>query len=180
MPIDTLEPFIDAVREGIEAEGWKLSGLQKTTSHHFEGRWAGDSTRSAYLFFHRDDRWEDVSIDVYLDETTRGLRGNLALVLDGRSDLLESQPREPIRRLEALCDAHLPDRYRRPVVVRFRSHDTELAAEAVEVEIRFKLHVPVRAIDVGAGAVSALASETTRAFEALLEDPALAALAFVR
>ncbi len=33
----TLEPLIDAVREGVEAEGWELSGLQKTTSHQFEG-----------------------------------------------------------------------------------------------------------------------------------------------
>ena len=60
-----------------------LSGLQKTTSHQFEGRWQGESSRSAYLFFHDDARPDYVSIDVFLDETTRGLKGNLALVLAG-------------------------------------------------------------------------------------------------
>ena len=37
----TLEPLIDAVRDGVEATGWALSGLQKTTSHEYAGRWEG-------------------------------------------------------------------------------------------------------------------------------------------
>src|SRR5262245_13467535 len=79
----TLEPLVDAVREGVEAAGgWELSGLQKTTSLEFEGRWEGESTRSAYLFFHASGRADAASIDVYLDETSRGLTGNLALVVD--------------------------------------------------------------------------------------------------
>ena len=49
-PLLTLEPLLDAVRLGVEDAGWTLSGLQKTTSHEFDGRWAGESTRSAYLF----------------------------------------------------------------------------------------------------------------------------------
>jgi hypothetical protein len=36
------------------APAGSLSGLQKTTSHQFEGRWEGESTRSAYLFFHSE------------------------------------------------------------------------------------------------------------------------------
>src|SRR4051812_43482453 len=52
-PILTLEPLIEAVRQGLEAAGWALSGLQKTTSHEYAGRWDGESSRSAYLFFHR-------------------------------------------------------------------------------------------------------------------------------
>ena len=82
-PLLTLEPFLDAVREGLEEAGWELSGLQKTTSFEFEGRWAGDSSRSAYLFFHRPDVPDWASVDAFLDETSRGLKGNLALVLDG-------------------------------------------------------------------------------------------------
>ena len=65
----TLEPLIDALREAIEAAGWSLSGLQKTTSHQFEGRWEGESTRSAYLFFHRADGPDFASVDGYLDAT---------------------------------------------------------------------------------------------------------------
>ena len=79
----TLEPLVDAVREGVEAAGWTLSGMQKTTSHEFGGRWAGESTRSAYLFFHRPDGREPVSVDVFLDETSGGLGGNLTLAVRG-------------------------------------------------------------------------------------------------
>ena len=80
--IYTLEPLIEAVRAGVESTDWKLSGLQKTTSHQFEGKWEGESTRSAYLFFHLPNGPDYASIDVYLDETTQGLAGNLALVVD--------------------------------------------------------------------------------------------------
>ena len=80
----TLEPLIDSVRRGVEGAGWELSGLQKTTSHQFEGRWEGASSRRAYLFFHLPDGPDHVSVDVFLDETTRGLTGNLALVIEGR------------------------------------------------------------------------------------------------
>jgi len=48
----------------------------------FEGRWDRESTRSAYLFFHLDAGPQDVSIDVYLDETSGGLMGNMELVVD--------------------------------------------------------------------------------------------------
>ena len=47
----TLEPLIDVVRAAVEGGGWSISGLQKTTSHQFEGRWEGEATRSAFLFF---------------------------------------------------------------------------------------------------------------------------------
>ena len=76
--LDTLEPLIHAVQDGVQSRGWILSGTQKTTSMEFEGRWAGASTRSAYLFFHRDEV-EDASVDVYLDETPAGLHGSLSL-----------------------------------------------------------------------------------------------------
>ncbi|MEE8147462.1 MAG: hypothetical protein V3T24_07665, partial [Longimicrobiales bacterium] len=82
-PVMTLEPLLEAVQDGIERAGWALSGLQKTTSLQFEGRWEGESTRSAYLFFHREGLPDWVSLDVFLDETSKGLKGNFALVIDG-------------------------------------------------------------------------------------------------
>ena len=92
-PLLTLEPFIEAVQDGITRAGWVLSGLQKTTSHQFEGWWQGESSRSAYLFFHNDKNPDFVSIDVFLDETTKGLKGNLALVVSGpEMGLLEPMP----------------------------------------------------------------------------------------
>ena len=94
-PLLTLEPLIEAVRDGVSGDGWELSGLQKTTSHQFEGRWDGESSRSAYLFFHSEAFPDFVSIDVFLDETNKGLRGNLALVVAG-PELSELGPMEQL------------------------------------------------------------------------------------
>jgi hypothetical protein len=92
-PLLTIEPIIEAVHEGVEGAGWLFSGLQKTTSHEFAGRWEGETSRSAYLFFHRPGDPDGVSIDVFLDETSRGMKGNLALVLDGASPARVGDPR---------------------------------------------------------------------------------------
>lgn len=169
----TLEPLLDAVREGVETAGWTLSGLQKTTSHQFEGRWAGDSTRSAYLFFHRDDLPDEVSVDIFLDETSRGLGGNLALVVEGRP-LAELDG--AARVLSALSEAArscLPPGYQTPVSVRFRIKSPETPPREAESECRIKLKIPRKAIRAGHGSVSALAATVVRSFESLLDHPAV-------
>lgn len=171
----TLEPLIDAVRDGVEAAGWALSGLQKTTSLQFEGRWEGQSTRSAYLFFHAgpngDPALDAVSVDAYLDETPRGLQGNLALVTDGPPLGRLGDPREALARLGAAARACLPEGYRTPVSLRLRLPDGDADPDDSDLEIRFKLRIPATAIEVGPGAISALASTTIRAFESLAEHP---------
>jgi len=176
----TLEPLVDAVQEGVEAVGWALSGLQKTTSHQFEGRWEGEQTRSAYLFFHKPGGWESVALDVYLDETSRGLKGNLALVLDG-PDLRDARDLVPV--MEALGRAAtecLPDGYRTPVSVRFRMHDAGVDPCEAPSEIRIKVQIPVAAVRAGTSAVSALASTTIRCFEDLLDHPGIQSYVSVR
>lgn len=167
----TLEPLLEAVRSGLEEAGWMLSGVQKTTSHHYEGRWEGESSRSAYLFFHRDDLPDTVSVDVFLDETTRGLRGNLALVVEGPAvEALSSVP-GTLERLARAASARLPDGYRRPVSFRIRLSDAEAPPAGAGTEVRFKLHLPGTALEAGASAVSALASATVEAFVELLRAP---------
>ncbi len=169
----TLEPLIDAVRVGLEASGWSLSGLQKTTSHEFEGRWKGDSTRSAYLFFHREELDEPVSIDVYLDETSRGLTGNLALVVDLVD--LGKVPSVPdlLSELGRLGAAHLPTAYRTPLSLRFRLADMETSAVDATAEVRFKLVIPKTALSAGPDAIEALAGTAVSAFERLLREDRL-------
>jgi hypothetical protein len=172
-PLLTLEPVIEAVREGVESAGWRLSGLQKTTSHQFEGRWAGDSTRSAYLFFHDPAGPDWASVDVYLDETSRGLAGNLALVLDCRSlDELGEVP-SVLAVLARLTQAHLPAGYRTPVTLRLRLDDPGAEAGTALAEVRFKLRVPRSAFDAGAPALAALSAATVERFAALLGAPEL-------
>lgn len=164
---------MDAVREGVEADGWQLSGLQKTTSHQFEGRWEGESTRSAYLFFHSPATPEPVSIDVYLDETSRGLTGNVALVVD-LVDLGElGDPAVAIRELGALSAAVLPEGFSTPVTLRLRLKDGGDEPASAESEVRFKLRLPKATIAEGPGAVRGLAERAMAAFRAILESDEL-------
>lgn len=175
-PILTLEPLLEAVREGLEDQGWSLSGLQKTTSHEFEGRWAGESSRSAYLFFHRDDVPEGVSIDVFLDETSRGLRGNLALVVDGPE--LRELDRVPalLGSLAGAAGEALPEGYRRPITFRVRLSGPDRDPDEAVSEARFKIHIPKTALQAGPSAASALAAAAADAFLSLLNHPALGPL----
>ena len=172
-PILTLEPFLEAVREGLEAEGWDLSGLQKTTSYEFEGRWAGDSSRSAYLFFHSEDAPECASVDVFLDETSQGLKGNLALVLDGPVLSRVRDSGDVLGRLAQLARQALPEGYRTLLTLRYRLPRLDGDVGGSDTEYRFKLYVPPDALKAGHSAVAALSSATARAFRTILESPDL-------
>lgn len=168
-PVDTLEPLIEAVREGVEGSGWSLSGLQKTSSTEFEGRWAGESTRSAYLFFHREE-FDTVSVEAYLDETSRGLTGNLGLVADVRPLWELASVPDALERLAALARAHLPGGYATPVSLRLRLARTDEDAGEAELEARVKLRIPRAAMDAGASAVAALSAAVVGALEEMLRD----------
>ena len=172
-PILTLEPLLEAVREGLEGQGWELSGLQKTTSYEFEGRWAGDSSRSAYLFFHKAGASDWASIDVFLDETSRGLKGNLALVLDGPPLDRIRNPATALETLSALGKKALPKGYRAPLTLRYRLPTLGKDAAQADTEIRFKLLIPRKALLSGFSAVSALAGAASNSFQGLLESPEL-------
>lgn len=172
----TLEPLLEAVRDGIEGVGWILSGLQKTTSREFEGRWAGEFTRSAYLFFHRDDLPESVSIEGFLDETSRGLRGTLSLVLDGPPLSEVRSAARVLRRVGRGAGEVLPEGYRTPVVVRLQMDDAHGHPSDASLQVRVKLSLPAAAMAGGHRPTRALASAATRAFEELLECPEFAEL----
>ncbi|MEM7415411.1 MAG: hypothetical protein AAF389_07940 [Gemmatimonadota bacterium] len=176
-PILTLEPLCDAIREGVEGAGWSLSGMQKTTSHQFEGRWEGESTRSAYLFFHRPDGPDHVSIDVYLDETSRGLSGNLALVVD--LDALGALPSAP-ETLAIMANAavdRLPESVRRPVTLRYRLVDAAEPIDKADTEVRIKVRLPRSVLGQGTPATTAFARTATADFGALLDTDELRELA---
>jgi hypothetical protein len=172
----TLEPLVEAVREGVEAGGWEVSGLQKTTSYQFEGRWEGDSTRSAYLFFHLPEgtATATASLDVFLDETSKGLSGNLALVLDGRSLAELGDVETCLRELAGVARGGLPRGHRTPLTLRFHLHAPDAEPGSAEAEIRFKVRIPRSAMSAGASAVSSLASITATSMRSLLESPRLA------
>lgn len=166
----TLEPLLDAVQRGIEVEGWRLSGIQKTTSYEFEGRWAGESTRSAYLFFHRDGLPEGWSVDAFLDETSEGLAGNLALVVDGPALGEVEDVAALVETLRAAAASILPAGPRESLAVRFQLPELRSGRRSVESELRFKVHVPRAAIEAGASEVSTFCRGVIRAYEALLVD----------
>lgn len=170
----TLEPLIDAVRAGVEETGWELSGLQKTTSHQFEGRWEGEATRSAYLFFHSVTAPDSVSVDVYLDETSRGLTGNLALVVDLVRLGELGDPAAALRTFGALSNDAFPSERTTPLTLRLRLADGAVEPERAEGEVRFKLRIPRSAIAAGRQAVEVLAAATMAAFQGILASPELA------
>ena len=170
----TLEPLIDAVRAGVEGAGWTLSGLQKTTSHQFEGRWEGDSTRSAYLFFHAEGGSADASIDVYLDETSQGLTGNLALVVDLVRLAELGDPSDALRSLGSIAASRLPPEHATPVTLRFRLKTGKAEPGTAETEVRFKVRIPRPVVTAGADAVRRLAASAVEGFERILAAPELA------
>ena len=172
-PILTLEPLLEAVKEGLEGAGWELSGLQKTTSYEFEGRWAGDSSRSAYLFFHSDEVPEWVSLDVFLDETSRGLKGNLALVVDGPELSAIRDPEAVLSSLASAAGRALPEGYRTPLTLRYRLSSLSGPPSESDSEVRFKLYLPAKALKAGHSAVAALSASTADAFRQILASPEL-------
>ncbi len=169
-PLLTLEPLIEAVTEGVEAAGWTLSGMQKTTSYEYEGRWRGESSRSAYLFFHAAALEESVSVDAFLDETSRGTQGNLALVIGG-PELVD--PRQALAALASAVRERIPRSYRAPVSLRLRLADAEHPPESATVEVRVKIMIPGGALRSGHPEVSRVSAEGVRAFEQLLAHPTL-------
>jgi hypothetical protein len=177
-PILTLEPLIDAVQAGVAAVGWELSGLQKTTSHQFEGRWEGESTRSAYVFFHPPGGPDWVSVDVYLDETSRGITGNLALVTDLRALGGLEPADELLAALSRLFAEHAPARYRRPVTLRYRMDDADEGVDVADTEVRFKLRIPRSTLKEGEEAVSSMVVEAMHAFQHVLASDWLQERAF--
>jgi len=174
--LHTLEPLIDAVRAGLEGAGWSLSGLQKTTSHEFEGRWAGESTRSAYMFFHRADLPDAVAVEAFLDETSRGLRGTLALVVDGPRLARLGSVREVLGRVATAAEETLGGDGPGPVSLRLALDGGSEGPDGAEVQFRVKVPVPRSVVEAGAKAVAARSVGAVAAFEALLERPEVAEL----
>jgi hypothetical protein len=168
---------MEAIRAGVTAGGWELSGLQKTTSHQFEGRWEGESTRSAYLFFHATDGPDNVSIDVYLDETGQGLSGNLALVVDLVCLDQLGDVRSALAALARMSARSLGADRRRPVTLRLRLDDAGTEVGEAESEVRFKLRIPKRAIASGDASVTAFVKEAMAEFGRLLASDDLKLLA---
>lgn len=175
-PILTLEPFLEAVREGIRGAGWQLSGFQKTTSHEFEGRWAGESTRSAYLFFHRPDLPDSISVEGFLDETSRGLQGNLTLVVEGPRFGDLGRVSAVLERVAAASAETFPAACTVPLSLRLRLPSPSVAASDAEVQVRVRLHLPESAVDRGDAAVRRYVQSAVGAFEQLLERPEVAEL----
>ena len=167
-PLLTLEPLIDAVQNGVSGAGWELSGFQKTTSHQFEGRWEGESSRSAYLFFHSERAPDSVSVDVFLDETSQGLKGNLALVVEGPTLAGLGPMKDVMATLSRISAECLPAGYRTPLTVRLRLAGPDEAPEEAKSEVRLKIRIPAKAMRSGADAVSDLASAAVAAFERTL------------
>lgn len=190
----TLEPLLEIVRTTVEDGGWLLSGLQKTTSYEYAGRWDGDSTRSAYAFYHRggDEQavesvpdptrqspraaeW-DPALDVFLDETSRGLTGTLALVLPGPELAGLGDAEVALNRLSRIATDCIPPDLVMPVSLRARLPDARRPAGSADVEIRFKVRIGAAAIRAGSRVVEAVVRSGLTAFDRIDGHPDMGAL----
>lgn len=172
----TLEPLVELVRGTIESGGWLLSGVQKTTSYEYGGRWEGDSTRSAYLFFHREESEGGPSLDVFLDETSRGLTGNLALVVPGPGLSALGDVQAALARLASVTKACTPSDLRTPLTVRARLDRAESLPGTAEVEFRVKVLIRPRVILAGKRVVAAVVRAALTAFADIAAHPDMAPL----
>ena len=175
-PLLTLEPLIEAVQDGLVQTDWTLSGLQKTTSHQFEGQWQGESSRSAYLFFHSERNPDFVSIDVFLDETSKGLKGNIALVVEGPVLRVLPPIRELLSQLAKVSEECFSRDYGTPLTVRFRMDSSDEDPSNAESEIRLKVQIPPGVIQAGAAAVSTLVLSVVVAFQRAIGHPVFVVL----
>ncbi len=172
----TLEPLLESIRDGVERAGWVLSELQKTTSHELEGRWAGESSRCAYIFFYRKDLPESVQVEAFIHESSGELRSDMSLVVNGPEFGTLGGVKEVLDRVRFAMRETLPAGFRSPLAVRVSLPDAAESPEEADVELRAKLVLPTRAIEAGASAVSALSTSVVTAFERLLERPEVAEL----
>lgn len=178
-PILTLEPLVEAVRTAIEARSWSLSGVQKTTSYEYEGRWAGETTRSAYLFFHPHEglpavvEADSVSLDVFLDETRKGMTGNLALVIEGPDLAALGTVARGLEVLARVARETVPRELDSPLSGRASLKDPGRPVESSQCVFRVKVQIPRTAIEAGERAVAAVVRSALDAYEETLAHPAL-------
>jgi hypothetical protein len=177
-PLLTLEPLIEVLRSSLEAAEWQLSGVQKTTSHEYDGRWAGESTRSAYLFFHSATDEGDESIDVFVDETSQGLNGSLTLVMDGPRLKELGSVQNALDRLRAAAATAAPAGVVTSIALRAGLRNADEPGGNAETVVRFRIPIPLVATRGGARDVAAVARSAVTTFEVLRVDPNLARLSF--
>ncbi len=110
---------------------------------------------------------------MYLDETSRGLTGNLALVVDLAPLGRVGDPADLLADLGALSKREMPASYAAPVTLRLRLPDGATDPAEAEVEMRFKLSLPSRIISEGGVGVRALAITAMASFERILASSEL-------
>ncbi|MDH3223662.1 MAG: hypothetical protein OEO23_08090 [Gemmatimonadota bacterium] len=165
--MDTLEPFLSVLRRNIEAGGWVLSGLQKTTSYEYDGAWEGGTLRSAYGFFHLagDGNGEGPSLEAFVDEAETSLDGTLSLVMKapgpervpGVADLMEVAL--------SLVERTVPEGIPAPVSVTYSSSPGRTGPESVDATVRFRARVPGSAVQGGERTIRAVTCTILEAFE---------------
>ena len=110
------------------------------------------------------------------DETSKGLQGNIALVVEGPALAALPPMDEFLAQLAKVSGESLPKGYRTPLTVRLRMDGPHEDPCDAESEIRLKLRIPPNALEAGAAAVSALASSTVAAFERAIDDSVFVSL----
>ncbi len=165
--MDTLEPFLSVLRRDIEAGGWVLSGLQKTTSYEYDGAWEGGTLRSAYGFFHLvgDENGEGPSLEAFVDESHASLDGALSLVMKAPGPERVPGVADLLAVALSLVERAVPEGIPAPVSVTYSSSPGRTGPEAVDATVRFKARVPGSAVQGGERTIRAVTCTILKAFE---------------
>lgn len=90
-----------------------------------------------------------MSVDVFVDETSRGIQGNLALVLEGPSLDRLGNTMEALGAVAPAAQRILPPTYRAPLSLRLRLAHTALEPSSATAEFRVKLRISQDALRGG-------------------------------
>ena len=115
-------------------------------------------------------------MEAFLDETSRGLQGNLTLVVAGPRCEDLGPASAVLERVATAASETFPDSCRVPLSLRLHLPGSQLPAGRAEVQVRIRVHLPEGRLEGGALAVHHFVQAAVGAFESLLERPEVAEL----
>jgi hypothetical protein len=176
-PIETLEPFLDAIHEGVSRAGWIPVSQELGGREYLSG--AGTRSpvkvaRTALLRFHRSDLPCEVMLEIQAEQAEQGLRGTLSLVLAGPRyadlgpaatvlDRVTAAIRETFRRDEAIS-----------VSLDLGLASAQISGPDARIRLRVSSALPPCRMAEGPVSIRCLLLSDVGAMERLLECPEIA------
>jgi len=176
-PIETLEPFLDAIHEGVSRAGWIPVSQELGGREYLSGAGTRNPVkvaRTALLRFHRSDLPCEVMLEIRAEHGEQGLSGALALVLAGPRyadlgpaatvlDRVTAAIRETFRKNESIS-----------VSLDLGLASARISGPDARIQLRVTSVLPPCRMAEGAVSIRCLLLSDVGAMERLLECPEIA------